>query len=229
MSCKDVVKSAKKNNCRSIAYTYTEPTIFYEYMFDTSEIAKEEGLKNIWVTGGFINPKPLRNLCNVIDAANIDLKGFSDKYLSETCGEKLAPLLSTIKLAKTRGVWVELTNLVVPTLNDDPAMIKDMCAWIREDLGADTPLHFSRFWPMYKLKNLPPTPLETLKASREIAQNEGLNYVYIGNVPEGPYNNTVCPGCKKVLIHRAGYFVLENNIASSKCKFCGQKIAGVWD
>ncbi len=228
LSCENVVKLAKKYNCRSIAYTYSEPTVFYEYMVDTAKIAKMNGIKNIWVTGGFINPAPLEGLCDVIDAANIDLKGFSDKYLKEVCNERLKPLLEAIKLTKKRGVWVEITNLVVPTLNDDPNMIKDMCLWIKENLGADTPLHFSRFWPMYKLKNLPPTPLKTLKTAENIARNAGLHFVYIGNVPEDPGNNTYCPSCKKVLIHRVGYFVLENNIANSKCKFCGYEIAGIW-
>ena len=228
LSCENVVKLAKKYNCRSIAYTYSEPTVFYEYMVDTAKIARMNGIKNIWVTAGFINPAPLEGLCDVIDAANIDLKGFSDKYLKEVCGERLKPLLEAIKLTKERGVWVEITNLVVPTLNDDPNMIKDMCLWIKENLGADTPLHFSRFWPMYKLKNLPPTPLKTLKTAENIARNAGLHFVYIGNVPEDPGNNTYCPSCKKVLIHRVGYFVLENNIANSKCKFCGSRIAGIW-
>ena len=228
LSSRDVVNTAIKERCRSIAYTYSEPTIFYEYMFDSAKKARARGIKNIWVTGGFINPEPLENLCTVMDGANIDLKGFSDKYLREVCNGRLDPLLETIKTAKNKGVWVEITNLIVPTLNDDKGMIKDMCAWIRENLGADTPLHFSRFWPMYKLKNLPPTPLETLKAAKKIAEETGLNYVYIGNVPEEKAGNTHCPNCRKILINRAGYFVLENNIVNSKCRFCGFKIAGIW-
>lgn len=228
LACEEVVKGAERQNCRSIAYTYAEPTIFYEYMVDTARIAKQRGIKNIWVTGGFINPHPLEMLCSVIDAANIDLKGFSDKYLRDVCSERLEPLLKAIKITKERGVWVEITNLVVPTLNDDPKMIKDMCLWIKENLGVDTPLHFSRFWPMYKLKNLPPTPLATLKTARKIAVDVGLNFVYIGNVPEDPGNNTYCPGCKKIIIRRIGYFILENNIVNSKCKFCGHKISGIW-
>jgi pyruvate formate lyase activating enzyme len=228
MSCEEVVKQAVANRCKSIAYTYSEPTVFYEYMVDTAKIAKSHGIKNIWVTGGFINPKPLEMLCNVIDAAHIDLKGMSDKYLREVCAERLEPLLETIKLTKKSGVWVELINLIVPTLNDDPKMIKDMCVWIKENLGVDTPLHFSRFWPMYKLKNLPPTPIETLKKARAIAEATGLNFVYIGNVPEEPLSDTNCPHCKKTLIRRAGYFVLKNDIVDSKCKYCGYKIPGVW-
>ena len=228
LSSHDVIKLTRKRHCRSIAYTYSEPIVFYEYMLDTAKLAKAHNIKNIWVTAGYINPTPLGELCGVIDAANIDLKGFDDKYLQEVCGERLKPLLDTIKMTREKGVWVEITNLVVPTLNDDPDMIRKMCAWIKENLGRDTPLHFSRFWPMYKLKNLPPTPLATLKNAKKIAEDVGLNYVYMGNVPEVQASDTHCPHCKKVLIHRVGYFVLENNIVNSKCKFCGHKIAGIW-
>ncbi len=228
LPCAEVVKQAKNHGCHSIAYTYSEPSVFYEYMLETAKIARPQGIKNIYVTGGFINPRPLEELCNVIDAANIDLKGFSDKYLRETCSERLKPLLEMIKITKKRGVWVELTNLIVPTLNDDPRMIRDMCRWINENLGPDTPLHFSRFWPIYKLKNLPPTPLATLKRAKNIAEEEGLRFVYIGNVPEEAANNTICPKCKKILVERAGFFVLKNYIVDSKCKFCGAEIAGIW-
>ncbi|MFH1594152.1 MAG: AmmeMemoRadiSam system radical SAM enzyme [Candidatus Omnitrophota bacterium] len=224
----EVVRIAEKQNCRSIAYTYSEPTVFYEYMYDTSRIAKERNIKNVWVTGGFINREPLLKLAGVMDAANIDLKGFSDKYLQEVCGERLEPLLKTLKLAREQGIWIELTNLVVPTLNDDPNMIGEMCSWIKENLGADTPLHFSRFWPMYKLNNLPPTPIETLKAARQIAEKAGLNYVYLGNVPEERGGITRCPNCKKELIDRHGYSVKGVQIEDSKCKFCNHKIAGIW-
>jgi len=228
LACAEVVKQAQGYNCRSIAYTYSEPNVFYEYMLDTARIAREHGIKNVWVTGGFINPRPLEILCGTIDAANIDLKGFSDKYLREVCDERLKPLLEAIKITRERGVWVEITNLIVPTLNDDMRMIKDMCLWIKENLGADTPLHFSRFWPMYKLKNLPPTPIETLRLAKNIAEGAGLNFVYIGNVPEELSSDTLCPHCKKVLIHRLGFSILKNNIVDSKCKFCGARIAGIW-
>ncbi len=230
LPCSSVVSEAARRGCRSIAYTYSEPTVFYEYVVDTAKIAKERGIKNVLVTGGFIDPgAPLEELSSVIDASNIDLKGFSDKYLREVCGERLDVLLKVIKRTKESGVWVELTNLVVPTLNDDPGMIREMCRWIRENLGADTPLHFSRFWPMYKLKNLPPTPLKTLKAARQIAHDAGLHFVYIGNVPEESASNTLCPYCKKILIRRMGFSVLSNNIINSGCKFCGAKIAGIWE
>ena len=229
LSCPDTVKLALARRARSIAYTYSEPTVFYEYMIDTAKIARRQGVKNICVTAGYINPEPLEKLCEVTDAANIDLKAFSDKYLKEVCNERLEPLLRSIKRYREGGVWVELTNLVVPTMNDDPGMIRRMCAWIRENLGAETPLHFSRFWPTYKLKNLPPTPLSTLRTARAIATEEGLHFVYLGNVPEEEGGNTLCPSCKKILVKRAGYFVLANNVINSQCRFCGEKIPGIWD
>lgn len=229
LSCKDVVRLAHRNASRSIAYTYSEPTIFYEYMIDTAMIAQEEGLKNIAVTAGYINPAPLKTLCRYIDAANVDLKAFNDNYLREVCAERLEPLLTALKIMKEEGVWVEITNLIVPTLNDDMDMIGEMCLWIRDSLGKDTPLHFSRFWPMYKLKNLPPTPVETLERAREVGVNAGLSYVYIGNVPQNTGNNTYCPGCKRKIVDRMGYVILDSKIRDSRCSYCNYKIAGIWE
>jgi pyruvate formate lyase activating enzyme len=228
LSCKDVVKKAKAGGCHSIAYTYSEPNIFYEYAIDTAKIARQEGLKNIFVTAGFINPEPLNEVCNYLDAANVDLKGFDKKYLKEVCEEDLEPLLDALVIYKKRGVWLEITNLVVPTLNDDMKTIKKMCVWIKENLGDETPLHFSRFWPMHKLKNLYPTPLGTLAEARDTALEAGLKYLYIGNIPQHPANNTYCPSCKKLLIERKGYLVIRNEIAHSACKYCLQKIPGIW-
>ncbi len=229
LSCKDVVKKAKEAGCHSIAYTYTEPNIFYEYAIDTAKLAKKEGIKNIFVTAGFINPEPLNELCNYLDAANVDLKGFDKGYLREVCAQELDPLLDALLIYKKRGVLLEITNLIVPTLNDDMKTIKKMCVWIKQNLGEEIPLHFSRFWPMYKLKNLYPTPLETLIEARNTALAAGLKYVYIGNIPRHPSNNTYCPNCKKLLIERKGYLVTQNNIANSKCKYCSEGIHGVWN
>ncbi len=229
LSCENLITLARQNNCKSIAYTYSEPTVFYEYMYDTARLAKNDNIKNIMVTGGYINPEPLKVLCKYLDAANIDLKAYSDKYLKDICNQRLKPLLKTIKIMKDEGVWIELTNLMVPTLNDDMNMIRDMCIWIRDNLGNDVPLHFSRFWPMYKLTALPPTPLATLVQARDIGIQEGLNYVYIGNVKPRESSHTYCPNCKKALIKRAGYHLLENNISKSACRFCGYKIAGRWE
>ena len=154
-----VVSLALQKGCRSIAYTYSEPAVFYEYMLDTAKLAHRRGLRNIWVTGGYINPEPLRELAPFVDAANIDLKGFTDEYYRKVCGGRLQPVLDAIELSVKLGILVELTNLIIPTLNDDLDRIGEMCRWIREALGPDVPLHFSRFHPQYRLQKLPPTPL----------------------------------------------------------------------
>ncbi|MDP8298366.1 MAG: hypothetical protein P9L88_00460 [Candidatus Tantalella remota] len=203
--------------------------MFYEYSIDAAKEARKAGIYNIWVTGGKINTEPLKHACRFIDAANVDFKGFNDKYLREVCGQKLDNILATLITMKEQGMWVELTNLIVPTLNDNMSDIRKMVKWIRKNLGPDVPLHFSRFWPQYKLRSLYPTPVETLKQAKNIALEEGLHYVYIGNVPELKMENTVCPGCGKVAIKRRGFKVLENNVsAEGKCKFCGYSIAGIW-
>ncbi|MDI6841109.1 MAG: AmmeMemoRadiSam system radical SAM enzyme [bacterium] len=224
----EVVRMAKENKCPSIAYTYSEPVNFYEYMLETAKIAKKAGIKNTMHSNGYINPEPLKELCKYLDAANIDLKGFTDEYYQELCEAELEPVKVSLKILKEEGVWIEITNLIVPTKNDDPKTIRKMCEWIRDSLGAEVPLHFSRFWPMYKMQNLPPTPIETLEQARKIAIGVGLKYVYIGNIPSHKAENTYCPNCGKLLIRRIGYYVPENNIINGKCKFCGQKIPGVW-
>jgi pyruvate formate lyase activating enzyme len=224
----DLVKRAKESGAPTIAYTYTEPTIFYEYMFDIAKIARKDGLKNIMHSAGHINEEPLRQLCKYLDAANIDLKGFSEKYYNEMSLGNLDSVLKTLKILREEGVWVEITNLILPGYNDDDSTLIKMCLWIKENLGEDTPLHFSRFWPMYKLTALNPTPLETLEKARKIALDCGLRYVYIGNIPGHEAENTHCPRCKKVIIKRTGYTILEINIENGQCKFCGQKIAGIW-
>lgn len=223
-----VVEYAIQGGCRSIAYTYSEPVVFYEYMLDTSKLARKKGIRNIMVTNGYINPEPFKELCKWIDAAHIDFKGFTEEYYQEVCGGSLQPVLNTIKIAKEEGVWIDLINLIVPTLNDDMAKIEEMCIWIRDNVGKDVPLHFSRFYPMYKLKNLPLTPQETLEEARNVAMKAGLNYVYIGNIPGHPGESTYCPNCKRIVIGRIGYFIKENNLSDGKCKFCGYKIPGIW-
>lgn len=228
MSPEKVVELALKSGCKSIAYTYSEPVVFYEYMLDTAKLAREKGLKNIWVTAAYINPEPLENLCEWIDAANIDLKGFTEEYYQNISSGSLAPVLNSIKMAKDKGVWVELTNLIVPTLNDDFNKIKEMCIWIKDNTGSDTPIHFSRFYPMYKLKNLPLTPAETLFKARDVAMEAGLKYVYVGNIPSQAGENTYCPRCGSIVIGRIGYSVIENDLINGKCKFCGHKIPGIW-
>ena len=223
-----VVQLALRGGCRSIAYTYSEPVVFYEYMLATAKLAREKGLKNIMVTAAYINPEPLKEICKWIDAANIDLKGFTEKYYQEVCSGLLQPVLDSIEITRKAGVWVELTNLIIPTLNDDPADIKKMCLWIKNNVGENTPLHFSRFYPMYKLKNIPLTSAETLFKAREIALEAGLRYVYVGNIPGQGGGNTYCPNCNRIVIGRIGYSIKENNLRNGKCAFCGWPIAGVW-
>lgn len=224
----EVVDAAIKYNCRTIAYTYSEPVVFFEYMADTARLAHKKDILNVWVTAGFINPQPLDELCTFIDAANIDLKGMSEEFYRDVCFAELAPVLNTLKTTKEKGMWIEVTNLIIPTLNDKREDIIKLVDWVYENLGLEVPLHFSRFWPMFQLRNLPPTPVETLTMAREIALSKGLHYVYVGNVPGHEGNNTYCPIDKKVLIERVGYSILEYNILDGKCKFCGHNIPGRW-
>ena len=224
-----VVASAIKNNCRSIAYTYSDPIIFYEYMYDTAQMAHKNNLLNVMVTAGYIEQQPLLDLCPVIDAANVDFKAITDDTYINLTTMHMQPVQNTIRTMKKKNVWVELTNLVIPTWNDKDEDFRAMARWIRDEAGADTPLHFSRFWPMHQLLNLPPTPVDTLTRAWEIARAEGLHYVYVGNVPGHQGNNTYCPNDGKLLLKRRGYMILENNIVDGKCKFCGTTIAGIWE
>ncbi len=223
-----VVDWARKEECRTIAYTYSEPTIFYEYMLETSKMAKAKGIRNIYHSNGYINPQPLRKLCQYLDGANVDLKGFTEGFYKSVSAGKLEPVLRTLRMLRSKGVHLEITNLVVPGLNDDTESIEKMCSWIRDELGEDVPLHFSRFYPMYRLKNLPATPVKTLETARERAMAIGLSYVYIGNVPGHEGENTYCPKCGKMVIGRMGYQITENNLADGKCRFCQTEIGGVW-
>lgn len=228
MTPEEIVNLAKENGCKSIAFTYTEPTIFYEYMIDIARLAQEAGIRTVWVTCGYINEEPLRELCKHLDAANIDLKGFSEEFYSTYTTGRLEPVLNTLKIAKEEGLYFEITNLVIPGANDDPEIIRDMCEWIRDTLGTDYPLHFTRFFPKYKLQNRPPTPLETLKTAREIALDVGIKYVYIGNIATDA-EDTYCPNCGKKIIDRSGYLIVSKHISNGKCEFCGEKIYGVWE
>jgi len=225
----EVIAAVKKTGAPVIAYTYTEPTIFYEYMFDIARLAREAGIVNVMHSAGYINEKPLRDLAPYLDAANIDLKGFNDRFYNEFSFGGLQDVLRTLKVLDEEGVWVEITNLIIPGLNDDPAEVRRMCAWIRDNLGPETPLHFSRFWPMHKLKHLAPTPPETLEQARRIAMEEGLRYVYIGNIGGHPAEDTVCPKCGKVVVDRAGYTIRELHLKDGVCAFCGRKIDGIWE
>ncbi len=223
-----IVSKAKENGARSVAYTYVEPTIFFEYMMDIGRLARKAGLLSVCHSNGFINPAPLKHLCTVLDAANIDLKGFTEEFYHEVCGGQLIPVLETLKTLKKERIHLEITNLVIPTKNDDLSVLKEMCLWIRKELGPDTPVHFSRFYPLYKLRTLPPTPVSALEKAREVGLSAGLEYVYIGNVPGHPGEHTYCPNCKKRVIQRTAYLVGEVNLKDGKCRTCGKPIAGIW-
>jgi len=229
VSPEKIVALAKETNCKTIAFTYTEPIIFYEYMLDIAKIAKAEGVKCVMHSAGYVNEKPLREVAKYLTAANIDLKGFSDKYYASFCEGSLDTVLNTLKVLKEEGVWLEITNLLIPGANDSNEDITKLCRWVKKNLGTETPIHFARFFPLYKLTNLSPTPLETLLRAQEIAEKEGIKFIYIGNVPQQVGEDTACPKCGKTIIKRVGYNVLENLLKKGKCPFCGHKIPGVWD
>jgi len=224
-----VVAEAMRTGCRSIAYTYSDPVVFYEYVYDTSVLAREKGIKNVLVTAGYINPGPLKRLCEVVDASNTDLKYFDDGLYAKYSDGHLKPVLDALVLQKKLGVWLEVTNLIVPTINDDMGQIRRMVKWLARELGPDTPLHFSRFFPLYQLQNLPPTPEATLLKAREEALAAGLRYVYIGNLHGHPAESTFCPKDGKLLVRRVGYTVAELHVKDGKCEYCGTRIAGRWN
>lgn len=223
-----VVESCLGTNCESIAYTYSEPTSFYEYMFETAKLAHPRNIKNVLVSNGYINQEPLKQLIPFLDAANIDLKVFDSAIHLKLTGGKLQPVLDTLVTLKNSKVWLEITNLIVPSWSDNLDIIRKMCNWLVSNGFTEVPLHFSRFSPLYKLTQLPVTPLDTLMKAKEIAVQEGCKYVYVGNVPGKGFENTLCPACKKVVVERVGFNILANNIENGKCKFCHTRIAGIW-
>ncbi len=222
LSPAQVVDMALQKGCESISYTYNEPTIFYEYALDTARLAKKKGIKNILVTNGFISKEPATEFTKCMDAANVDLKAFDDDFYKKTCKARLGPVLDTLKLYK-KQIWIEVTNLVIDKRNDDPDEIRKMCRWISDNLGRDVPLHFSRAFPMYRMQDIIPTPLEALRSAEKIAKDY-LDYVYIGNTEEP--SNTNCPKCGALLISRK-YYNIINDMNKNKCS-CGHEIAGVF-
>lgn len=223
-----LIELTRRYRCDSVSYTYTDPIVFYEYTLDSSRKAHQAGLKNILVSAGYINRKPLEELCKSIDAANIDLKAFSDRFYRDICGGTLRPVLEALVTAKNAGVMVEVTNLLMPTLNDDDVMITGLCRWVKANLGKETPLHFSRFSPRYRMQHLPATSESTLRKAREIALSEGLSHVYCGNLLNPEWTATYCPGCGKSLIRRSGFRVLENLVRQGRCSHCETVVHGVW-
>jgi pyruvate formate lyase activating enzyme len=228
LSPEKLVEAARQNGYPSLAYTYTDPIVYYEYTYDTAKLAKDKGIRNVLVTAGYINPEPWKKLLNYVDAANIDLKGITDDFYRRVCSATLKPVQNALVLAKASGILLEVTNLVIPTLNDKPEQIRDLVRWIKANLGGDTPLHFSGFSPRYKMRHLPFTSLRTLEMARQIAISEGLDYVYIGNVRSKAGENTYCPACKKLLIERTAYTIRQNRLRNGRCRNCGKEIYGVW-
>ncbi len=226
-----VVEMAAEQKCKTIAFTYNEPIVFTEYVLDTAKLAREKGLRPLIVSNGFINAEPMTELCKVLSAVKIDLKGFTEEFYRKATEAELRPVLDTLLLLKKLGMWFEVVNLIIPTLNDKPDDLRPMCKWIKKELGPDVPLHFSAFHPMYKLRNLPRTPDETMFAAHDIARDEGLHHVYVGNVrPAGhKAEKTYCPGCGKAVIDRSAYVVGDVRIKDGKCALCGRAIAGVWE
>jgi pyruvate formate lyase activating enzyme len=224
-----VVKEAINNSCSSIAYTYSEPITFYEYAYETATLARNAGVKNIFKSNGYINREPLIKMCGVIDAANIDLKAFSESTYLKLTGGKLQPVLDSLKVIKDMGIWLEITNLIVPDWTDNLDDIRNMCKWLSSNGFKNTPLHLSRFYPLHKLEQLPPTPVEILNNAYRIASEEGLKYVYTGNSPGNEISNTKCPSCNSEIIIRQGYRIAANKIAGGKCNKCGTVIDGIWN
>ncbi len=223
-----VVRAAERYRCHTIASTYVEPTIFMEYMLEIGRLTKPSALLKVMHSNGYISSKPLSDLCNYLDAACIDLKGFSEAYYRDMTGGGLDTVLSTLKHLSSKKIHLEIVTLIIPGKNDDMKEIEAMCRWIRSELGPDTPLHFSRFYPRYKLKSIPPTPVSTLENARKTALHSGLFFVYIGNVAEHPGEHTYCPGCQKILIERVGYRVTVRQLREGRCSACGREIAGIW-
>ena len=222
----ETLMQAIQHGCKSIAYTYTEPTIFYEYAFDVAQLAHDKNIKNIFVTNGFITSEALQKIAPYLDAANVDLKSFSNGFYKKICKAKLPPVLDTIKMLNQLGIWIEVTTLVIPTLNDTEQEFYSIAEFIMS-VSEDVPWHISAFYPAYKLKYLPPTPFAVLIKAREIGLKTGLNNVYLGNVTNNVTADTRCPGCGQILIERTNFGIIKNKIQDGHCPNCGREIAGV--
>jgi len=228
LSPEEIVESAVRTKCRSISYTYTEPTIFMEYALDTAKLAKEKNIGNVFVSNGYMTKEAIDVIKPYLNADNVDIKSFSDDFYKKNCGGRLQPVLDTCKELIKNNIWVEITTLIIPTLNDSESELRQIAEFIKNELGEDVPWHVSRFHPDYKLLNIDATPMSTIRRAREIGFEVGLHYVYAGNIPHENTENTYCPKCKKMLIERYGFEIMKNIIKDSKCPYCGFEISGVW-
>lgn len=225
MRPKEIVKHAQKNGCESISYTYTEPTIFFEYAYDTAKLAQQEGLYNIFVTNGYMTKETLNMFRPYLDAANVDLKSFSDDFYKSTCRARLQPVLDSINRMKDLNIWIEVTTLIIPGQNDSEDELNRIAEFIAR-VDKAIPWHISRFYPSYQFTTYPPTAIDYLRKAKQIGESHGLRYIYLGNVPEG--SDTFCCKCKKVLIRRSHTFVEQLNIKDGKCLACGIEVNGIW-
>ncbi len=225
---RQIVDMAERYRAPSIAYTYGEPVVFIEYMQDIAREAAAKGIRNVVISSGYIKKDPLLDLCGMVDAIKVDLKAFEESYYHDVCSSELRPVLDALILIRKQGVWLEIVYLMVPTLNDNPDKIREMARWLVANVGADVPIHFSRFFPQYRMTNLSPTPVSSLERAYEICREEGLDYVYVGNVPGHKTESTVCPKCGKVVISRRGYTIERVDIMDGGCRFCGHSIPGIW-
>lgn len=224
----DIVMYAERTNSASISYTYTEPTIFFEFAMDTGLLAVKKGIKNVFVTNGFITEDALKEAKKFLHAANVDLKSFRESFYKRFCKGKLQPVLDALKWMKSNNIWVEVTTLVIPEENDSEDELREIARFIRDELGRETPWHITRFHPDYRMLDKPTTPSHKLERGREIGLEEGLKYVYTGNLPGHPGENTYCPSCKRVVIKRYGFSVEALNLKNGRCTFCGEEIEGIW-
>lgn len=224
----NIVQGAIQRHAPVIAFTYNEPTVFVEYLTDIARAAREEDIRSVLISCGFMNEAPLSEMCSVLDAIKIDLKGFSEDFYHKVCSAELKPVLRSIKQVAKSGTHLEIVNLVVPTLNDSDEMMGGLCDWVMGELGPDVPVHFTRFHPDYQLLNLSPTPVETLERARNTALAKGMHYPYVGNVPGHAGNHTYCPHCGKIVIERSGFFITAMHLKNGRCEYCDEPIAGVW-
>jgi pyruvate formate lyase activating enzyme len=226
-SPENVVRRALAGHCASISYTYTEPTVYFEFAYETAKLARAQGLKNVFVTNGYMTPEAIEMAASVLDAANVDLKAFTDGFYTSMCQAKLEPVKNTLRLMKSKGIWIEITTLLIPGLNDDPEELKQLAEFIAREVGPEVPWHISRFHPTYRLTDRPVTPVQTLVRAREIGISAGLRYVYVGNVPGESGENTFCPECSQLLIERWGFSIRKNAVENGRCPGCGAVIHGV--